>query len=74
MEERIRFAVLAAKGDEVFSDLCARFGITVTSPARRLTTSRAVSLSGAARFTRIGEVGPQTLELWPTWPPSRDVN
>jgi hypothetical protein len=24
MEERIRFAVLAAKGDEVFADLCGK--------------------------------------------------
>jgi hypothetical protein len=28
MEERIRFAVLAAKGTEVFSDLCEQFGIS----------------------------------------------
>lgn len=52
MEERIRFAVLAAKGDEVFSDLCERFGISRKTGYKWLKRYRALGVAGTRELSR----------------------
>ena len=52
MEERIRFAVLAAKGTEVFSDLCAEFGISRKTGYKWLRRYRQFGVAGMREWSR----------------------
>jgi transposase InsO family protein len=52
MEERIRFAVLAAKGTEVFSDLCEQFGISRKTGYKWLKRYREFGLAGTREWSR----------------------
>jgi len=52
MEERIRFAVLAAKGDEVFADLCRQFGISRKTGYKWLKRYRKLGIAGTRELSR----------------------
>jgi transposase InsO family protein len=52
MEERIRFAVLAAKGTEVFSDLCEQFGISRKTGYKWLRRYRELGIAGTRELSR----------------------
>jgi putative transposase len=60
MEERIRFAVLASKGTEVFSVLCKEYGI-----------SRRVGYKWLARYRELGMGGMRELSRRPCGSPKR---
>ncbi len=52
MEERIRFAVLAAKGTEVISDLCEQFGISRKTGYKWLRRYRELGIAGTRELSR----------------------
>src|SRR4051812_43891146 len=52
MEERIRFAVVASKGTEVFSVLCKEYGISRRVGYKWLARYRELGLSGMRELSR----------------------
>jgi transposase-like protein len=78
MEERIRFAVLAAKGTEVFSDLCAEFGISRKTGYKWLRRYRQFGVAGTRELCRAelrSYFGPdcrrREIGCWPRSDPER---
>jgi putative transposase len=59
MEERIRFAVLAAKGTEVFSVLCKEFGISRRVGYKWLRRYKALGVAGTREMSRRPRGSPQ---------------
>jgi transposase InsO family protein len=59
MEERIKFAVLAAKGTEVFSVLCREFGISRRVGYKWLKRYRALGVGGTRELSRRPRGSPQ---------------
>jgi transposase InsO family protein len=68
MEERIRFAVLAAKGTEVFSVLCKEFGISRRVGDKWLRRYQALGVAGTRELSRRPRGSPQRttvqVEAW----------
>lgn len=68
MEERIRFAVLAAKGTEVFSVLCKEFGISRRIGYKWLRRYQALGVAGTRELSRRPRGSPQRtgaqVEAW----------
>ena len=68
MEERIRFAVQAAKGTEVFSVLCKEFGISRRVGYKWLRRYQALGVAGTRELSRRPRGSPQrtaqTVEDW----------
>ena len=62
MDERIRFAVLASKGTEVFSVLCKEYGISRRIGYKWLRRYRELGLSGMRELSRRPRRSPRRLD------------
>lgn len=64
MEERIKFAVRAARGAEVFSDLCEEFGISRKIGYKWLKRYKQLGMAGTKELSRRPRSSPNRTERW----------